>query len=247
MANNPYVHPSPEDISKYEKMLGVGSDYKMDYILECFKVDYDVKNANGKLDTKSDMEALEVIMNAKDHLCALNVSGQKKKYGRFLVVSPFDNTCPSCNGAGVRWKFFYKKVDIKCHKCSGKGSYTTKCTSCKGSGRFKKVWKSGGGIDVTCNRCNGTGNKRVKCVECLTTGIQQTRVQTHKLESTTPCSLCGGLGFYESDPKIQAKKKPEKKHHEVKQNILRNLDNPVFSESLAAKIKESMIKTDAIG
>lgn len=249
MTNESYVEQVSENLVEFEKMLGVGTNYTPEHVLKCFQVSYLVKKENGELDQ------VGPFVDAKNRLLRHLVSSQMKSEKYFEIVSPFEDSCGSCKGAGEIYRFKRKIVEINCHICAGKKKVKVKCPTCKGiekkkvkvecptcegSGRFKKRWKGGGGINVSCKTCKGSGGidifcktckgkKEVisKCSECLGSGKKSKNVPDHRIKSTTPCKRCQQLGFLEDKPM-------KKKYQPV---------NPVLTQNLADKIKETMIFT----
>ncbi len=227
--------PSIESIANFEKILGVGKDYTPEYVLKCFDITYQVKEENGEL------EDIGPFLEAKTELIRHVVSSQMKAQRYFEIVSPFKNSCVACRGAGEIFKFNEKTVKVNCHICAGKKGIIIKCKSCKGTGRFKKRWKSGGGVDVTCKICNGKGRRFVKCVECEGKGYKLKPVKHYTLKSTTPCKHCNELGF----TKNKSKKKVPKPFKAPKSAVhFRKPDNPVLTSNLAEQIKITPVQPD---
>ncbi len=213
-----------ETIVVFEKLLGVGTDYTPEHILKCFEADYWVKEENDELDQ------IDPYIEAKNQLLQIIVSSQMKAQRYFEIISPFENTCIACRGTGEIYKFKRKTVQVNCHICAGKKKVKVKCRSCKGTGRFKKRWKSGGGIDVSCRTCGGEKEIFIKCIECRGKGKKRKIVPDHEISSTTPCKHCQQLGFTSNVPK-KAKMKTKKEYHP---------NNPVLSANLAEMIKDKI-------
>ena len=207
---------------EFEKVLGVGSDYTPEHVMQCFETNYWVKKENKELDQ------IESDIEAKNQLLRILVSAQMKAQRYFEITSPFENSCVACRGTGEIYKFKRKTVKVNCHICAGKKKIKVKCRNrfCV-SGRHVRRWKGGGGIDVECHTCKGKGEVFIKCIECHGQGKKRKIVPDHELKSTTPCKHCGQLGFTENKPK------------KVKKERVPN--NPVISASLADKIKESIV------
>ncbi len=230
--------PSHEAIAGFEKMLGVGKVYTPEYVLKCFEITHSIKEENGEL------EDMPPYMEAKTELIRHLVSSQMKAQRYFEIVSPFKDSCVSCRGAGEIFKFNLKEVIVNCHICAGKKTIKVKCAKCKGTGRFKKKWKSGGGIDVTCKLCNGKGSRVVSCLECGGHGKKMKLVKAHTLKSTTPCKHCDGLGFTKNKPKL--KNKIPKPSRPPKSAVhFRKPDNPVLTSNLAEQIKTSIVQSES--
>lgn len=211
------------DVSHFEKLLGVGTNYTPEYVLNCFDITYQVKEENDELDN------FEIYIEAKNLLLQSLVSGQMKDRRYFEIVAPFENTCSVCKGTGETYKFERKSVLVNCHICGGTKYVKTEieCEKCHGSGRFVSKFKGGGGINVSCLKCGGAKKETVKniCLECEGTGKIRKAVIDHNIKSTTPCKHCKQLGFTKNKPKKQFHKK------EIKPA------NPVLTASLAEKIK----------
>lgn len=157
---------------------------------------------------------------AKNTLMQFVVSKQMERQRFFEIVSPFNNSCVLCKGAGEIYKFERKTVMVNCHICAGKKKVTVQCRSCNGTGRYEKRWNSGGGINVTCGTCKGNGSIRVQCSNCRGKGKLKKTVTSHKIKTTTPCKKCDELGFVTSK---------SKKKKNVPQKRERVVDNPVIS------------------
>lgn len=221
------------ELAEAEKILGVGSDYSIKHTLQCFEVTHWTKEQNELPDE------IEAVILAKNIVMRQLVCGQKEKYRFFTIESPFENTCGHCKGAGEIYKFIKKTVDVNCHICGKKGVIKEPCPTCKGSGRFVKKWKAGGGVNLECKRCKGQKKIEVKCQNCLGEGTVKKAVLTHTLKSTTPCKKCKQLGFVpkKSAPKPKAKP-PQKK---VKKSPPKKVPfTPIMSQSLADKIKRDI-------
>ncbi len=226
MSQNQPITPEdqPEnELEQYEKSIGVGKNYTPESVLKDFDVCYWVKEQNGELDD------IKQIIDAKNHLLRHLVSSQMKAQRYFEIKSPFENSCISCRGTGEIYKFHRKTVKVNCHICAGKKKIKVKCSPCKGTGRFIKKWKSGGGIDVTCKKCGGKKERYVKCVECNAKGKKPKIVPDHEIKSTTPCKHCQQLGFTKNIPR-KKKKVPTPS----------SPSNPVLTQNLAAKIKDQI-------
>jgi hypothetical protein len=218
MTNESYV----ENLVEFEKMLGVGTNYTPEHVLKCFQISYSVKKENGELDQ------VGPFVDAKNHLLRNLVSSQMKAERYFEVISPFENSCSICKGTGEIYKFKRKIVQVNCHICAGKKKVKVKCPSCKGTGRFQKRWKGGGGINVSCKTCSGKKTVAAKCSECLGSGKKSKDVPDHRIKSTTSCKRCQQLGFIENKP-------IKKKYQPV---------NPVLTKTLADKIKDQIIESN---
>ena len=220
-------------ISEAEKMLGVGKDYDIPHVLQCFDVVHWTKQENEEKDQLPD------ILLAKNSLLRHLVCLQKKQFRFFTIKSPFENTCPKCSGAGEIYKFFEKVVDVNCHICGKKGTLKTDCPTCKGTGRFVKRWKGGGGVNLKCSKCKGTKKVEVKCIKCKGEGILKKPVLTHDLKSTTPCKKCKQLGYLLEQPKPQKKKKKFRHQKKVVKKTPTPFQ-PIMDQTLADKIKRGL-------
>jgi len=216
-----YMEQADKKLVEFEKMLGVGTNYTPEHVLKCFQISYSVKKENDELDQ------IDPFVDAKNRLLRHLVSSQMKAERYFEINPPFKNPCAICKGAGEIYKFKRKIVQVNCHICAGKKKVKVKCPSCKGSGRFQKRWKGGGGINVSCKTCKGNKTVAAKCSECLGKGKKPKDVPDHRIQSTTPCKRCQQLGFVEDKSK-------KKKYQPV---------NPVLTQNLANKIKEIIIST----
>lgn len=97
---------------------------------------------------------------------------------------------------GAKKKISVTKLD-KCEKCEGSGSededYAT-CSTCNGTGMFKKQYRTPFGVisqTATCSTCNGEGQEiRKKCKECNGKG----RLKKHKdITVTIPAGIDNGM------------------------------------------------------
>ena len=209
------------------QILQVGEDSTPTEVLNLFKCAYD--SASSREDKEQLIESKEVIIQ--------NLICQQIKEQRFFeIISPFETSCIICRGAGSTFKFIRKVVEVNCHICAGKGKRQSKikveCKKCKGTGRYKKRWRDGGGINVTCKFCKGEGHtneeRTVNCKKCAGKGKIPKFVLSDKIESTTPCNRCKQKGFIDEQPK---KKKKRHQNH---------ISNPVITGDLAAKIRETI-------
>lgn len=225
------------ELVEAEKILGVGSNYGTKHVLQCFEAVHWVKEQN---------EAPDEIETAKDaRNCVMQhlICEQKEKYRFFTIESPFESTCSNCKGSGEIYKFIKKTVQVNCHICGKTGVIKGKddCPTCKGTGRFIKKWKVGGGVNLVCKRCKGKKKieSETKCQKCLGEGTLKKEVLTHTLKSTTPCKKCKQLGFIE--PKLTPKPKAKKPFKKAKSPSSKKVPfTPIMSQSLADKIKRDI-------
>lgn len=208
-------------IEDYEKLLGVGGDYIAKDVLESFEKKYLILKPNNELDD------FQQYIEAKNVLVRSLVQNQMRNRRYFEISSPFKNICPVCKSTGEIYKFHRKTVKVNCHICAGNKKVTVKCRACDGTGRFRKRWKTGGGINVSCRVCDGKGEVTIKCINCRGKGKIRKVVTDHEIKSTTPCRKCKGLGFLPPKP-------------------LKVLDNPVISINLGDVIKEQLIQPDPV-
>lgn len=235
------------------KILGFGklTDFNTESVLSLFEMTHWVLSENEELDK------LPTAIEAKNILIRHLVTEQLKVRRYFQIVSPFENSCIHCRGAGELFKFVKKTVEVNCHICGGKGDLKIPCPTCKGkvktkqvecptcqgSGRYIRRWPEGGGINVSCRRCKGKttieeeivcercNNEKtivVKCAECRGKGKKKKFPLDHNIKSTTPCPVCGQLGFTQN---VKPKKipKPKTKRYEP--------SNPVIPQDLAGAIR----------
>jgi len=227
----PEIVEPEKTIADYEKALGLGDKYTPEDVLKSFDVSYWVKKENEELDL------IGPDVEAKLQLLRVLVSSQMKAQRYFEIISPFENSCVACRGTGEIYKFKRKTVKVNCHICAGKKQVRVKCPGCKGTGRYVKKWKGGGGINVTCKKCKGKKEVYADCVECRGKGKKKKIVPDHEIKSTTPCKHCQQLGFTDNvtPPKPKEKKKEKRHSHHTP-------SNPVIDQNLADKIKASMMK-----
>ena len=228
------VQPESKTLADYEKILGVGEDYTPESVLKSFGVSYLVREENGELDE------IGPELEAKNTILQSLVSAQMKAKRYFEITSPFENSCIVCRGTGEIYKFKRKTVKVNCHICAGRKKIKVKCPDCKGSGRYIKKWKSGGGINVSCKKCydpkldKSTGEVYAQCSECRGKGKKKKIVPDHEIKSPTPCKHCQQLGFTTNK---SCKAPTQKKKTEKRKNW--GPTNPVISADLADKIKMS--------
>lgn len=176
-------------------------------------------------ENRSDIPKEQIIL-AKNLVMRASISAQMKEKRFFEIVSPFDDSCIHCKGAGEIYKFDRKPVEVNCHICAGKTQVLAPCRSCEGTGRYIRSFKEGGGINIKCRTCKGEGKLMVKCSNCRGYGTIPKIVPAHTIKSTTPCK-CDELGFTTNkDPK----KKPK--------YISKPPGTPVLDENQAATLTE---------
>jgi hypothetical protein len=223
------------ELVEAEKILGIGTNYDMKHALQCFEAARWVKEQNELF------EEIETVKEARNLVCQTLVCKQKEKYRFFTIESPFEHTCPVCNGPGELYKFIKKTVQVNCHMCGKTGIIKHDCPTCKGTGRFIKKWKTGGGVNVECRRCEGKKKIEVKCEKCLGNGTLKKEVLTHTLKSTTPCKKCDQLGYIEPKPAPKFKPKAMKPKKQVDLPTPKKVQfSPLMSQSLADKIKKQI-------
>jgi len=145
------------------------------------------------------------LTKTKNELIKSIVENQMAIKGRFDIKPP-DDACPDCRGLGEIYRLERHKVEEECRSCekdkNGKptGTYRKKCSTCGGTGRFKKT-SFRLTINVECKYCardeNGktTGTKLVKCRTCQGTRIFHKLLMTGKIEKSTICKRCDGSGI----------------------------------------------------
>lgn len=227
--NKNQVHD--ESISEYEKVLGITGNYTAEDVLNSFLAAYEKRVKNNQINFFSSE------LEAKNKILQNLISKQMKVQKYFEITSPFVNSCIACRGTGEIYRFAHKTVKINCHICAGKKKIKEGCPDCKGVGRIVKKW-DGGGYDIECRKCKGTGKVEVKCAQCLGEGKKKKMVLSHVIKSTTPCKVCGRLGF--TSNKTQKKKKKQKSKPYAPGGYA---PNPVLSHELATIIKKSIDKS----
>ena len=223
----------------FKKMHEIGA-LKGDYVAPVDKVvDKPVKKHLSQMNKAELLEEAKIVISARNTIMQHLVCEQKRKYRFFTIESPFENTCNHCKGAGEIYKFIKKTVDVNCHICGKKGIIKDDCPTCKGSGRFIKKWKTGGGVNLECKRCKGQKKIQVKCVNCLGEGTVKKAVLTHTLKSTTSCKKCNQLGYLPN--KLTSKPKAKRPHKKAKRPSSKKVPfTPIMSQSLADKIKRDI-------
>ena len=153
-----------------------------------------------------------ILDNARYHYSRV-VKDWLEENGRInLVFLPVYS--PELNLIERLWKFFKKSVKVNCHICGESSKLEDKCPICKGSGRYIRRWKQGGGVNLECKRCQGKGKVKINCHECRGKGQLKKAVLSDELKSTTPCKKCRQLGFITKDfPKSQKQKQKHFKKH----------------------------------
>jgi len=218
------------ELSRAEKIIGVGKKYDMKHVLNCFEIVRWAKKENREFDL------IPTTIEAKNSIMRHLVTEQKRKYRFFEIESPFPNTCPKCKGSGEIYKFFKKTVKVNCHICGGASHVIGKCPKCTGSGRYIRRWKTGGGVNLECKKCEGTGKLKISCLECKGKGQLKKAVLSDELKSTTPCKRCQQLGFVSKhSPKPKKKKSNRKPGHPFQPFPLTSRDG----KNLADVIKDS--------
>jgi len=142
------------------------------------------------------------IIESKKRIMRSIISKQIEEKGYFELNPVLANTCPACVGAGERYKFLKQPVMDSCPACKGDGKAEGQCTSCAGTGRFKRKMVDGREIEVQCKNCKGTGKAKVRCLKCNGRGQIRKFVITPAIESTTPCEKCGGIGLRKIAPPV---------------------------------------------
>lgn len=107
-----------------------------------------------------------------------------------------DQTCPKCNGLGIKILFDRELSVRTCLKCEN-GKKTVPCKKCQ-NGRFIRE-KGDLKINVECKFCKGTKTREVKCRTCRGTGELRKMVITPNIKSTTPCKHCREMGFIDEN------------------------------------------------
>lgn len=144
---------------------------------------------------REDASLHEEIIESKKRLLRSIISKQVEEKGYFELNPTLPNTCPTCVGAGERYKFVKQPVLDTCPQCKGDGKVEGQCTSCSGTGRFRRKMVDGREIEVQCKGCKGTGKSKVRCSKCAGRGQIRKFIITSAIESTTPCERCKGVGL----------------------------------------------------
>ncbi len=141
------------------------------------------------------------ILNAKEDknsvICQL-VIDQVAENKRFEIPKKVfgEQTCPKCNGLGMKI-LFERELSVRtCLKCDG-GKKTVPCKKCE-NGRYRRE-KGDLRINVECKFCKGTKSREVKCRTCRGTGELRKMVITPNIKSTTPCKHCREMGFIDEE------------------------------------------------
>lgn len=187
---------------------------------------------------KGETKDLKQIIDSKNLLLRLQVESQVEKYGKFTLQVPYDTACIYCSGAGERYKFFYKSVEVDCKYCDH-GELIISCKDCKGTGTYVNPKAPPNSKGVPCTTCNQkdpksgidpetketiilVGKRRVKCRVCRGTGRFEKFVIDSHIKSTTYCKHCRGKGFI----------------RKIKKN--KQIDNPVIPANLGQEIKKAV-------
>lgn len=220
-------------VKEAKTILDLGSvvEFSMPELLKHFQ------NSFSTTIEKGETKNLKQIIDSKNLLLRLEVERQVEKYGKFTLEVPYDTACIHCSGAGERYKFFYKSVEVDCKYCD-KGELIIPCKACK-EGTYVNPKAPPTSKGVPCIRCNKedpksgldpeteqimilVGKKRVKCRPCRGTGRFEKFVIDSHIKSTTYCKHCRGRGFVGN----------------IKKN--KKIDNPVIPASLGNEIKKAV-------
>lgn len=143
---------------------------------------------------REDRALLPEIIETRNRLMRHDVCRQVSEKGYFEIVPIIEGTCTHCVGAGERYKFVKEPILETCPSCKGEGRTLADCPTCGGSGRFKRKMADGKEIGVVCKHCKGEGKTMVRCQKCFGRGQVRKFVITPKIEGTTKCDRCKGIG-----------------------------------------------------
>jgi hypothetical protein len=144
--------------------------------------------------SKLDKNDILVCKDDKNDIICQDITNQVAEEKRFSIPEKLfgDDTCPKCNGLGIKI-LFNRQLSVRtCLKCE-KGKKTIACTKCT-NGRFIRE-RGDLKINVECKFCNGSKRREVKCKTCRGTTELRKMVITPEIKSTTPCKHCRELGF----------------------------------------------------
>ncbi len=181
-------------VKKAKTILGIESvEFSMPEMLKQFQDSFISKSEKGE--TKKD---LKQVIDSKNLLLRLKVESQIEQYGKFTLEVPYNTACIHCSGAGERYRFFYKDVEVECKYCD-KGDLIIHCKACKGTGTYVNPKAPPNSKGVPCIRCNQpdsktgeilVGKRKVKCRACLGTGRFKKFVIDSHIKTTTYCKHC---------------------------------------------------------
>jgi len=170
----------------------------------------------GKISNESIMKAFEAtliredkallpeIVETRNRLMRFDVCRQVSEKGYFEIAPIIQGTCTHCVGAGERYKFVKEPILETCPACKGERRALADCPTCGGTGRYKRIMADGNEIGVVCKHCKGEGRTLVRCQKCFGRGEVRKFVITPKIEGTTKCDRCSGIGVHLSRIKAPA-------------------------------------------
>lgn len=112
----------------------------------------------------------------------------QKVYGWHIKGGESIAVCPTCNGGKI----------ITCLACFGRGTHSSSCSSCHGSGKVSNSIRTNDGykyFDMQCARCGASGRVHTRCSICRGSGQLQ-------------CNSCGPTGEVFNFRKVTSELKP---------------------------------------
>jgi hypothetical protein len=193
-------------------------------VLSQFQILYDAP--------KEKLKNLEItqydLIQGKNMVMGVLIEQQIAENQKFVIDSPFENTCKKCKGSGELYRFSRKEIEIDCPKCKGEGGKKGECR-CKNTdhpGKFYKKMEDDLFIKTECKHCKGTLEAFYKCDRCR--GEGKTKIWViDRIEHRSVCDVCNGRGFF------PAKKKKES-------------DLAVIPKMLGEQIKEKMKENESM-
>ena len=244
----------------HKVILGAGKDQSYSNFIKEYQLCFDVARDNGELTTEVESKFSSAWRIKNEH----EMSNQVLNTGKFVMDVKFDlkgfETCDACQGAGERFKFSRKPVEVGCLKCkdvlinlNGKDliiELDKIIFDGKDVSEDPNYQKYLGRVVEDCISCGGTGryivedkefggSNNLQCKTCRGNNIDGKSKTTQII---TKCKTCKGKRRIKI-PVIS---------HEIKSTTIcrkcsgkgfvdqrpeRELMNPVISKDIAAGIK----------
>ena len=203
--------PTPMTLEDAQKVLGSGNILEPEHLVKCYQTKMWADKENGEL-THERQKTLSESWRTTHQKEVIN---QVAKNGKFVLDIHFNDlegieTCDACKGAGERFKFAKKPIQVGCLKCkdtlinlNGKDliieldKITYDGNDVSDDPRYKKYL---GKVVEDCISCGGTGRYIVKDeeyggsnnLECKTCHAQNIDGLSETTQVIIKCKTCKG-------------------------------------------------------